>query len=224
MFIPVEHPDIPIITIDNFLPTNFCNSLLKEVTELKPYFNKSNWTSGIEDELGSKCHGEDMWLPFSEEEDDKNTLLQSGSIVELWRYFFHEGLQNFFDHCKHPEFSLYSKFKYNFSYHIINYPDRGYYNWHVDSTVIGQTWFGYEVNKPTTYTFALTLIDDNENIVSGGHQLFMKSGKIVELQSKNNQLIIFPSNIYHSLCEIKADSNLPWEMRRFNIQAWFCHL
>lgn len=223
MYIPKEDSDIPLIIIDDFLPKSFAQNLLTEIITLKEHFGKSHWSSGEQRGINPNCTGEDLWLPFSEEEDEKNLLLEGGKLVEIWKYFFHQGIANFLDHSKHPQFYLYSKFNYNFAYHIINYPNGGFYNWHVDSEVSGQTWFGFPVEKPATYTFALTLIKDDSNIIDGGRQLFMKKGKIVELQSKNNQLVIFPSDVYHSLTEITyLDES--WESRRFNLQAWLCHI
>lgn len=223
MFIPKEHPDIPLIIVDNFLPTQYCKNLMEDIKKLKPLYSTSHWVEGPQTGLNQNCTGEDLWLPFGEEEDIKNEQIGE-SIANLWNYLFHFGLLDFIDNSKHPELNLYSKFKYNFAYHIINYPNSGYYNWHKDSILEGMTWRGYDVCKDTTYTFALTLIDDESNIVSGGRQLFMKDGNIFELESKNNQLVIFPSSVYHSLTEIEYKDDLPWESRRFNLQAWLCHL
>lgn len=221
MFIPKEHSDIPLIIVDNFLPTKYCRSLIEDVKKLKPFYGPSHWTDGLQSD--HNCTGEDVWLPFAEVEDEKNEHIGE-SIVNLWNYFFHSGLTNFIDNSKHPELNIYSNFKYNFAYHIINYPESSYYNWHKDSILEGMTWRGYDVCKDTTYTFALTLIDDESNIISGGTQLFMKDGNIFELESKNNQLVVFPSSVYHSLTEISYKDDLPWESRRFNLQAWLCHL
>jgi hypothetical protein len=222
MFIPIENKDIPIVVIDNFLPESYLNEVFSNIIDLKDFFSKSHWTSGVQENINPNCTGEDLWLPFSELEDEKNSKIGT-PLAGIFKYFLHEGLTDFLSNCKDPDLSCWGKHQYNFLYHIINYKNGGYYNWHLDSKVEGMSWSGYEVSKKTTFTFALTLIKD-ESLLSGGNQLFMKEGKIVEVPSKNNQLIIFPSNIYHSLCEIKADENLPWEARRFNIQAWFCHL
>jgi len=222
MFIPVENQDIPLVVIDDFLPSHYLQSLFSDIKRLKPYFGKSHWTSGFQADTNPNCTGEDLWLPFSAKEDDKNGQIGE-PLAGLFKYFLHEGVINFLSNCKHSDLNSFNRFQYNFLYHIINYGNGGYYNWHLDSKVEGMSWHGFEVNKKTTYTFALTLIQD-ETLISGGNQLFMKDGKVVKFESKNNQLIIFPSNVYHSLSEIKTTEDLPWEMRRFNIQAWLCHL
>ena len=85
------------------------------------------------------------------------------------------------------------------------------------------SWAGFPVDKQTTFTFALTLLKD-ESLISGGEQLFMKNGKIVSIESKNNRLVIFPSDVYHAVTEITMDENTEWINRRFNLQAWLCHL
>lgn len=222
MFIPIEREELPLIIVDNFLPTEYVELIFSQLTNLRPYFSKSNWTSGVQQKHSPNCNGEDLWLPFSAKEDDKNENIGQ-DLADLWKFLFHEGLINYLDNCKHYEFKNYSKIKYNFAYHLINYGNSGYYNWHVDSILQGPTWYGIEVENRNLFTFALTLIKD-ESLIEGGKQLFMKSGKIVEIQSKNNQLVIFPNSVYHSLTEIKCDENLDWENRRFNIQAWLCEL
>jgi Rps23 Pro-64 3,4-dihydroxylase Tpa1-like proline 4-hydroxylase len=222
MFIPIEKEELPLIIVDNFLPSKYLDEMFSQIVSLKTHFSKSNWTSGLQEGHGPNCTGSDIWLPFSEEEDDKNNLVGQ-ELADLWKFLFHEGLTDFLDNSNHIEFRKYSRKKHNFVYHIINYGDGGYYNWHLDSKVNGRTWWGINVNDPTLYTFALTLIKD-ETLIEGGKQLFMKDGKIVELESKNNQLVIFPSSVFHSLTEIKCDKDLEWEKRRFNIQAWLCEL
>lgn len=222
MFIPIEKEELPLIVVDNFLPSKYLDEMFSQIVSLKPHFSKSNWTSGVQVEHGPNCSGDDLWLPFPEDEDDKNDLVGQ-QLADLYRFFFHEGLADFLNNSIHSEFRNYSKKKYNFSYHLINYGNGGYYNWHVDSKVNGRTWYGINVDDYNLFTFALTLIKD-ETLLEGGKQLFMKDGKIVELESKNNQLVIFPSSVFHSLTEIKADDKLDWEKRRFNIQAWLCNL
>jgi hypothetical protein len=199
--------------------------LFNQIFNLKKHFGESSWSfDGDEPIINSKhkshCNGEDLWLPF--EDPEKNSDMGE-DLVYLCKFFFQEGLIDFLKNSKHGEFKNFHEFEYNFVYHIINYGNNGYYNWHKDSRVSGQSFYGVEVDKKTTYTFALTLIKD-ESLLKGGKQLFMKDGNIVEIESKNNQLVIFPSNVYHSLTEIQADENLSWENRRFNIQAWLCHL
>lgn len=226
MFIPREIDEVPVVVIDNFLPKLYLESLFSDIENLKPFFGPSHWTSGktdeIKDGINPSCTGEDLWLPFGPNEDDKNEYI-GDSIINLYQYTYHTGVTEFLRHCKSPDLNCYPKFNYNCLYHLINYKDGGFYNWHKDEGVSGMSWLGYEVDKKTTFTFALTLLKD-ESLISGGEQLFMKDGKIVTLESKNNRLVIFPSNVYHAVTEISMDENVDWINRRFNIQAWLCHL
>jgi Rps23 Pro-64 3,4-dihydroxylase Tpa1-like proline 4-hydroxylase len=228
MYIPVELEEVPVVVIDNFLPKDYIESLFSDIENLKPFFGKSKWTTGVgtpdevQEKISHNCTGEDLWLPFELEEDDKNEHI-GDSIINLYQYFYHTGIREFLRHCKSPELNCYSKYNYNCLYHLINYKSGGYYNWHQDSNVSGMSWAGFPVDKQTTFTFALTLLKD-ESLISGGEQLFMKDGKIVSIESKNNRLVIFPSDVYHAVTEITMDENTEWINRRFNLQAWLCHL
>lgn len=228
MFIPKELEEVPVVVIDNFLPKNYIDNLYKDIERLKPHFKPSIWSYGEEQEgkvqtgTKSNCTGEDLWLPFSAFENDKNDEM-GDAIIYLFHFFYNAGVTDFLRHCKSPDLNCYPKFNYNCAYHLINYKNGGYYNWHLDSEVNGMTWGGFEVEKKTTFTFALTLLKD-ESLITGGEQLFMKDGKIVSVESKNNRLVIFPSNVYHSVTEITMDEDVEWINRRFNIQAWLCHL
>lgn len=227
MYIPVELEDVPVVVIDNFLPKDYLNRLFKDIESLEPFFKKSKWTleSGevdeIQEALSHNCTGEDLWLPFNSEDDEKNEFV-GDAIINLYQYFYHTGVREFLRYCKSPELNCYPKYRYNCLYHLINYKNGGYYNWHQDSNVSGMSWAGFQVDKQTTFTFALTLLKD-ESLISGGEQLFMKDGKIVRVESKNNRLVIFPSDVFHSVTEITMDEKTDWINRRFNIQAWLCH-
>ena len=75
MFIPIENKDIPIVVIDNFLPESYLNEVFSNIIDLKDFFSKSHWTSGIGEDINPNCTGEDLWLPFSQEEDEKNAKI-----------------------------------------------------------------------------------------------------------------------------------------------------
>lgn len=73
------------------------------------------------------------------------------------------------------------------------------------------------------FTFALTLVKD-PSVMKGGEQYFMYKNNTFKLPLTNNQLVIFPSTVYHACSEITAPKDLAWENKRFNIQAWLCHV
>lgn len=230
MYISQEIEQVPIVVVDNFLPTNYLNSLTKDIFKLKPHFRTSKWYNDDDSHDKHNCNGDDVWIPFHSSEGEKNSDI-GASIADLQNFLFQEGIIDFLKNCKSPYLNNYSRFDYNYAYHVINYANGGYYNWHLDHKVINPMFLTGQfsdipeslIQKSVTYTFALTLIKD-ESKLQGGKQLFMKDGKIFELPSKNNQLVIIPSNVYHSLTEIISDEDLPWENRRFNLQAWLCHI
>ena len=126
MYIPVELEEVPVVVIDNFLPKDYIESLYSDIEDLKPFFGKSKWTTGVgtpdetQEKISHNCTGEDLWLPFEIEEDDKNEHI-GDSIINLYQYFYHTGIREFLRHCKSPELNCYSKYNYNCLYHLINY-------------------------------------------------------------------------------------------------------
>jgi hypothetical protein len=226
MYIPIEHEKIPLVTVENFLPRDYIVKLMEDFINLKPYFGIPMWTHGhaynSDDPLSPLCTGQDIWLPFEKENQEKNKYLGK-YITNLNQYIFHQGILNFLTNCKHEELTAYAKFRYHYKYHVVNYGDGAYYNWHCDRDVAGMTWDGVEVNKANAFTFALTLVKD-VSLIKGGDQLFMYKNNIHKIPLANNQLSIFPSNVYHSCTEITTSPQLSWENKRFNIQAWLCHV
>jgi Rps23 Pro-64 3,4-dihydroxylase Tpa1-like proline 4-hydroxylase len=226
MYIPIEHEKIPIVTVENFLPRDYINKLMTDFINLKEHFGIPMWTHGkayhSDEPLSPLCTGQDLWLPFEKEHSENNKFV--GKYVKgLNEYIFHQGILNFLTNCRHEELTAYSKFRYHYKYHIVNYGDASYYNWHRDLDLDGMTWDNVEVHKKNAFTFALTLVKD-VNLIKGGDQLFMYKNNIHKIPLSNNQLTIFPSTVYHSCTEITAPTDLAWENKRFNIQAWLCHV
>lgn len=228
MYIPIEHEKIPLVVIDNILPRDYVKKLYDDFNKLKPHFGIPHWSGNYNDgpaynpdePLSPLCTGQDVWLPFDEQEKNKDLGF---FISNLSKYIFHQGILDFLTNCKNDELTAYSKFRYNYKYHIINYGDGGYYNWHRDLHVNGITWDGVNVHKQNAFTFALTLVKDT-SIMTGGDQLFMYKNNTFKLPLTNNQLTIFPNTVYHSCSEITAPKDLEWDQKRFNIQAWLCHV
>lgn len=230
MYIPVEHDTIPLVVIDNFLPRDFITKLFEDFIKLKPHFGIPHWSGydggnlayNADEPISPLCTGQDVWLPFDRNEQEKNKDL-GFYISNLHKYLFHQGILDFMSNAKNQELNAYSKFRYYYKYHIINYGNGGYYNWHRDLNVNGITWDGVEVNKTNAFTFALTLVKDT-SVMTGGDQLFMYKNHTFKLPLTNNQLTIFPSTVFHSCSEIIAPKDLSWENKRFNLQAWLCHV
>lgn len=228
MYIPIEHEKIPLVVIDNILPRDYITRLFDDFNKLKHHFGVPQWSDsyGIstaynaDEPLSPKCTGQDVWLPFEDSEKNKDLGYY---VSNLSKYIFHQGILDFLTNCKNDELTAYSKYRYTYKYHIINYGDGGYYNWHRDLSVNGITWDGMNVNKQNAFTFALTLVKD-PSIMKGGDQLFMFKNNTFKLPLTSNQLTIFPSSVYHSCSEITAPKDLEWDQKRFNIQAWLCHI
>jgi hypothetical protein len=229
MYIPVEHEHIPLVVIDNFLPRDYVTKLYEDFIKLKPHFGVPHWSGGYNDgaaynpdePLSPLCTGQDVWLPFNNDQAEKNKDL-GYYVSNLSKYIFHQGILDFLTHAKNEELTAYAKYRYLYKYHIINYGDGGYYNWHRDLSVSGMTWDGLEVNKQNAFTFALTLVKD-PSVMKGGEQYFMYKNHTYRLPLTSNQLAIFPSTVFHACSEITAPKDLAWENKRFNIQAWLCH-
>ena len=230
MYIPVEHEHIPLVVIDNFLPRDYVTRLYEDFIKLKPHFGIPVWHGGHNDvnfaynpdePLSPRCTGQDIWLPFDKDQSEKNKDV-GYYVSNLNKYIFHQGILDFLAHAKSEELTSYAKFGYLYKYHIINYGDGGYYNWHRDLLVSGMTWSDVEVNKQNAFTFALTLIKD-PSVMKGGEQYFMYKNHTYRLPLTSNQLVIFPSTVFHACSEITAPKDLEWENKRFNIQAWLCH-
>jgi len=235
MYIPVEYDKVPLVVIENFLPNDFLKELINDIVKLKHHFGIPHWASPnslVNDNvnmitdankpISPLCIGEDIWLPFT---DDKIQCdVEIGKyILNLQKYLFHQGILEFMSNCKSEQLNLYSIFRQHYRYHIINYGNGGYYNWHKDTQLSGRTFENIYVDKKTTFTFALTICK-NIDLISGGDQIFMYKNNIVKLPLKHNQLVIFPSTVWHSCTEITAPEDLEWENKRFNIQAWLCNV
>ena len=52
--------------------------------------------------------------------------------------------------------------------------------------------------------------------------LFMDNGQIIELENRDNCMVVFPSWVDHSISPIKSKDNkdVPFLEQRFSIQYW----
>ena len=98
MYIPIEHENIPLVVIDNFLPRDYISKLYEDFIKLKPHFGIPHWGGSYngnaynsDEPLSPLCTGQDIWIPFNKENDEKNKDL-GHYISNLYKYIFHQGV------------------------------------------------------------------------------------------------------------------------------------
>jgi Rps23 Pro-64 3,4-dihydroxylase Tpa1-like proline 4-hydroxylase len=89
--------------------------------------------------------------------------------------------------------------------HVVCYNHGGFYDWHRDTEF---------------FTFNLIINDGDE--LQGGDMLFMDEGRIVEIATSNNLMVVFPSYINHCITPIlsKSGKDVSFTQQRFSIQYW----
>ena len=70
--------------------------------------------------------------------------------------------------------------------------------------------------------FTFNLIINESDELSGGDMLFMDEGRTIEISSRNNLMVVFPSYIHHAITPIRSKSgkDVPFTQQRFSIQYW----
>jgi hypothetical protein len=237
MFVPVFHEDPPLLVIDDFLPSGYLQKLFADVAALRPHFGIPEWSDEDsqralayqeDDRISSLCTGEDLWLPNGDDlgvstrtKANPENILIGRHLRQLQEFLFHQGVLCFLEASSHSVLNT-LKDPWAYKIHIINYGNGGYYNWHCDRKLNGRTFDGVPRNEAAVeFTFALTIANELSQL-KGGDQLFMYDSKVLRLPLASNQLVIFPAETLHACTEIFAPDDLPWENRRFNIQAWVC--
>ena len=225
MYIPIEHEKIPLVIIDNFLPRDYIIKLYEDFIKLKPFFGIPHWSSydggggaySPDEPLSPLCTGQDLWLPFDKNQQEKNANL-GFYISNLQKYLFHQGILDFLTYSKSEELNAYSKFSYTYKYHIINYGDGGYYNWHKDLRVNGMTWDGIEANnKANAFTLlllnpfdlnALETVSNNSTILSASNSLFSEFNKVFPFSLLILIFEILSFNLEYVFANISALSSI----------------
>jgi len=169
-----------IIACDNFLPTQKVDELYSDLLNNRQVFQPPSWGDGenMNTELFSeKCGGLDFWL------NDKTKQDNNSFIESMHKWMMHQGFEYY---VKDNGAQVYDflKRKLEWDIHVISYNNGGYYNWHKD------------ISMSTLFTFNLIL--NKGNTLKGGDLLFYDR-EIIEIENKNNFLVVFPSYIPHAI-------------------------
>ena len=138
-----------------------------------------------------------------------STISKENSIMfieSMHKWMMHQGFEYY---VKDNGAQVYDflKRKLEWDIHVISYNNGGYYNWHKD------------ISMSTLFTFNLIL--NKGNTLKGGDLLFYDR-EIIEIENKNNFLVVFPSYIPHAIKPLYTEDNkdVPFLEQRFSIQFW----
>lgn len=235
MFNIYEDTEVPHIVCENFLPTHMVNKLYDGIGEIEEEFGHPQWSSLEPGDLGgakhqSLCIGKDVWLPIPKKLDHEGNPSALGELSPwypsvfgdyLQNYLFHQGVRDFLMSSKNDVFRLIASQIYpDGKMHIIAYENKEYYNWHKDGTVSGGPMM-FTPDGPSRMnlcTYNLILCTNEK--IKGGDLLVMKDGVCKRVPLKHNTLVIHPSNIMHSVQEVKLEKTTPLRERRVSVQFW----
>jgi len=195
-----EYASDNIIICKNFLPDTMLDLIKIDLLNNRVNFDLPVWSDNTKNLFSEKCGGLDYWI-----EIDKHIPPNNKAILDLEKWFYHQGLYSYIDnHGRLNSFQFLKKQKEH-KIHVISYNNGGYYNWHQDSE---------------HFTFNLVLTEGEE--LSGGNMLFMDEGGIVEIPNQNNLMILMPSFIQHCVTPLrsKTGKDVSFPQQRFSIQYW----
>tara|TARA_R100000030_G_scaffold36699_1_gene27418 strand:- start:3344 stop:3985 length:642 start_codon:yes stop_codon:yes gene_type:complete len=193
-----------IIACDNFLPQQKVDELYADLLNSRSLFKVPSWsssnTTSTTELFSEKCGGLDFWLQNKTEQNNDNF------IESLHKWFLHQGL---FYHIKNKTSQVYEFLERDliWNIHVISYNNGGYYNWHRDN--------------PNKNIFTFNLILNKGDTLKGGNMLFYDK-KIIEVENKNNFMMVFPSYIPHAITPLFSENkqDVPFLEQRFSIQFW----
>jgi len=192
-----------IIACDNFLPIQKVDELYSDLLNNRQVFQPPSWGNGENSNtelFSEKCGGLDFWL------NDKTKQDNNSFIESMHKWMMHQGFEYY---VKDNGAQVYDflKRKLEWDIHVISYNNGGYYNWHKD------------ISMSTLFTFNLIL--NKGNTLKGGDLLFYDR-EIIEIENKNNFLVVFPSYIPHAIKPVYTEDNkdVPFLEQRFSIQFW----
>ncbi len=193
-----------IIACDNFLPQQKIDELYTDFLNNREMFNIPSWgneETETKEFYSEKCGGYDFWIDWNERENS-NTFIQS-----LDRWFLHQGLSHY-THIKSLNIYDWLARPLKWDIHVICYNNGGYYNWHCDK------------KEGTLFTFNLIL--NKGNCLKGGDMFFMDDNKIIEVENKNNYMVVFPSFVSHAISPLYSNNkkDVSFLEQRFSVQFW----
>ena len=202
-----------VIKSDNFLPPEKIDFIYSDLLNTRSNFGIPRWSADNSQEsevqsFSHNCGNTDYWI------DDKNTgKIKTPNIKELHKYFFQQGLNLFIQESgKKSIYSMLYEYPLVWSIHVTAYNKGDYYNWHKDSYM---TFKGVRANM---FTFNY-MLKSNSSSLKGGNLLVRDNGEH-EIESRNNQLVIFPGFIPHAVTPIQSEKEVSFLEQRFSIQYW----
>ena len=202
-----------IIACENFLNPQNVDEIFVDFLNNRNRFNIPNWSYSndlkeedinVDTTITSKCGGLDFWVEWE-------TVKKENSFIGLLKnWFFSEG---FYFYINKDNFSVYqfllnNKNRLFWNIHVVSYNNKGFYNWHKDTT------------PKNLFTFNLILQKSKK--LKGGNMLFMDENKTIEVENKDNFLVVFPSFIPHAITPLCSENNkdVSFLEQRFSIQFW----
>ena len=193
-----------IIACDNFLPSKQIEDLYIDFLNYRKNFDIPSWNDTkkqTKEFLSEKCGGLDFWINWNE-------LSKTPSFIEcLDKWFLHQGLFFYTTTQTSKIFNLLRR-RLKWNIHVICYNHGGYYNWHCDTS------------NQNIFTFNLVL--NKGNSLKGGDMFFMDDDKIINVENKNNYMVVFPSFVPHAISPLysKDEKDVSFLEQRFSVQFW----
>ena len=202
-----------IIACENFLNPQNVDEIFVDFLNNRNRFNIPNWSYSndlkeedinVDTTITSKCGGLDFWVEWE-------TVKKENSFIGLLKnWFFSDG---FYFYINKDNFSVYQFLLNNtnrlfWNIHVVSYNNKGFYNWHKYTT------------PKNLFTFNLILQKSKK--LKGGNMLFMDENKTIEVENKDNFLVVFPSFIPHAITPLCSENNkdVSFLEQRFSIQFW----
>lgn len=202
-----------IIACDNFLNTQNVDEIFTDFLNNRNRFNISNWdysnksekkVANVHKTMTSRCGGLDFWILWETAKNENSFI----SLLENW--FFSDGFYFYIgkDNYSVFQFLLENINRLFWNIHVVSYNNKGFYNWHKD--------------KGSKNLFTFNLVLQKSKKLKGGNMLFMDQNKIIEVENKDNFMVVFPSFIPHAITPLYSKNNedVSFLEQRFSIQFW----
>ena len=202
-----------VIKSDNFLPPEKVDFIYADLLNTRKNFGIPRWSADNSQEsevqsFSQNCGNTDYWIGA-----DNPEKIKAPNIKELHKYFFQQGLLLFIQESgKKSIYNMLYEYPLVWSIHVTAYNKGDYYSWHKDSRM---TFKGVRANM---FTFNY-MLKSNSSSLKGGNLLVRDNGEH-EIESRNNQLVIFPGFIPHAVTPLHAEKEVSFLEQRFSIQYW----
>lgn len=202
-----EYSDpVPHLIIDNLLPQEEIDKMIKEAVNLDSNFKQGKYIkiNETKESIDLKVKNvKDFWID-QYYKDDRNG---SPILNMVDNVLFGQELKKIYDDRKCPFFNIINKTT-NDATHLIRYGNQDFYDFHIDTYKDPYGW----------WTMNFWFCKEPIKFTGGDFELKFKDEKKI-IKYRNNRLIIFPVNTFHKVLPLKLDSdNL--EDFRYAVQSW----